>query len=251
MLNNKWIVSNKEISDKKTAFLYTLLLMDCEKNTFKTDKLHILSAKNLGIGDFVDCDLNPLNQQYNQEKSDIAIVQYSSVFDITKNTNIKKISFFGAKTGCFDTYLDASDQEFPIRRGDTLSLFMFRNKNNPLNINKKPTYLTFKMMENITLNKKSPYFEAVYNNCSGVLENVITVGIGLAGTAKVSTKKNLFISSPKMGFASSIVSSQNVLFSSRPGDELLIERRPRNNSYEILRNLTMDNMRQNFLINQI
>lgn len=241
MLNDKWIISDKKATSDRNRFLYTLILVDCEDDTFKKDVVHQNSAKNMPLGAFVDYNLNPITDQYKYSNTDIATVEATSIFNIGESADIKRVALFGDYTGCFDIFVQESVSEFPIRRGDIISIFKFIDKNEKT--------IVIKMMENLTTGHKSPNYEYVTNNCNGKFEDVIITGIGAAGTSiNKPSQKHLLIHSPKFGYVSSVVSSSDVMFFTRTGDKLLVERQPRQSTFNVLRNITVDNMRTAFLL---
>lgn len=243
MLNNKWIISDKERVASKPGYLYTLILIDGDINLYKTDHIHVQSDKNLNIGDFFDYNLNPLNIHYKTEQTDIANVEFANTFNVG-NADLQKISLFGINTGCFNAFITKQGLDFPIRRGDELSIFAI--KGDPVN---SPTgFMTFKLMQNLTTDQKSPDFEYVVDNFEGNFEELVVVGRGAAGTNEEPAKKGMLISSPKFGYIYSVVSSKETLFFTRTNDKLLIERNPRTNAFEILRNITADNIRAGYLL---
>ena len=241
MLDNKWIISDKKTTSDHNRFLYTLILVDNESDTFPKDVVHRNSDKKLTLGTFVDYNLNPIENQYRYSNTDIATVEATSVFDIGPSDDIKRVALFGERTGCFDIFVQESTSEFSIHRGDVISTFKF--------ISKDRKSIIIKMMQNLTTGHMSPNYAYVYNNCDGVFEDVIITGIGAAGTnLKTPSKKHILIHSPKFGYVSSVVSSSDVMFFTRTGDKLLVEKQPRQSTFNILRNLTVDNMRSEFLL---
>ena len=242
MLNNKWIVSEKETTYDYNRFLYTIILVDGEYGTFKKDVVQRDSSKNILVGTFVDYNLNPVENQYKYSNTDIATIEASSTFNIGGSDDFKRVSLFGERTGCFDTFVQKSTSEIPIRRGDIISTFKFISKN-------KKTII-IKMMENLTTRHRSPNYEYVINNCDGKFENVLVTGVGAAGINETPSQKHLLIHSPKFGYVSSIVSSLDPLFFTRTGDKLLVERSVNNPAFEILRNITVDNMRTEFVLSR-
>ena len=249
MLNNKWIITDKEPVATKSGYLYTLILVDGDVDLFKTEQNHIYSEKNLNIGDFFDCDLNPLTIHYKPEHSDIATVEYADIYNVGSN-KLRKLSFFSDCMGCFDTIIPTADQEFPVKRGHIISTFMRNDPQNPLNINKSQDFFVFKMMKNLTTDQKSPLFEKIIDNYNGVFEDLVVVGIDNPGTNDKPAHKGMLINSPKFGYVHSIIPSTEFLFFTRPKDKLLIERNPENGTFEILRNITIDNIRSDYLLNQ-
>ena len=247
MLNNKWIISEKEPTpDNK--FLYTMLLIDCDENVFKTYRRHVKSAHKLQIGAFVDYNLNSIENQYKYSNTDIATVEAATVFNIGKSDDIKRVSLFGEKTGCFDAFVAQSKVEFAMHRGDIISTYMFDPVTFSLNKDKISASIMFKFMQNTTTGRVSPKYEYVLNNCDGVFEDVIVTGIGATGVNKEPSKKHLLIHSEKFGYMSSVVSSLDVMFFTRQGDKLLVEKQPRKPTFNVLRNITVDNMRTAFLL---
>lgn len=249
MLNNKWIISNKEQVTSRPEYLYTLILVDGNPNLYKTECQHICSKLNLNIGNFVDCDLKPLSNHYKSEHTDIATVEFTNTYNIG-SPELRKFSFFSSSIGCFDALITKSIQEFPVRRGDNVSVFMRKDPLNPLNINKSPDYFVFKMMKNLTTDQKSPYFEEIIDNYDGVFEDLVVVGVDPAGINETPAKKYLFLKSNKFGYSGSVIPSDEYLFFTRPNDKLLIERDPNDGTFEILRNITADNIRTEFILNQ-
>jgi len=248
MLDDKWIISEKEPAINKPGFLYTLLLVDCDVNNFKTDQMHIVSSQNLNIGDFVDSNLNPLKHQYNPQYSDVATVEMAHISNTGGDDTLKKVSFFGDHSGCFNAFIITTNQEFPIRRGDIISAFMFKKLNNPLNIDKDPHSFTFKQMENLTLGLRSPNYEYIYNNYAGDFEDIIVTGIGSAGINEEPAKKTLLVYSKRFGYVLYTISSAQTLFFTEAGDKLLVQRKPGKTAYDILQNITVDAIRTYYLL---
>jgi len=240
MLNNKWIISDKQTSSDHNHFLYTMILVDCEYGPFKKDVIYRDSDKNLTVGAFVDYNLNPIENQYKYSNTEIATVEAATVFNVGKYDDFKRVALFGENTGCFDIFVQKSTSEFSIHRGDVISVFKFINKN------KKE--IIIKMMHNLTTGDISPNYDYVLNNCNGKFEDVIVTGIGAAGVNKEPSKKHLLIHSEKFGYMSSVVSSLDIMFFTRQGDKLLVEKQPRKSTFNVLRNITVDNMRTAFLL---
>ena len=180
--------------------------VDGDINLFETEQNHIYSEKNLNIGNFCDCDLNPLTIHYKPEHSDIATVEYTDTYNVGTN-KLRKFSFFSDCMGCFDTIIPTADQEFPVKRGHEISVFMRNDPRNPLNINKSPYYFVFKMMRNLTTGAKSPDFEYIIDNYNGIFENLVVVGVGNPGTNEKPARKGMLIHSPKFGYIHSIIPS--------------------------------------------
>ncbi len=244
MLTNKWIISDKETVPTKSGFLYTLILVDGDPSLYKTEINHIYSEKNLNLGDFTDYDLNPLNRHYNSDKTDIATVEFAKTYNVGDN-RLKKLSLFGLRSGCFYSYAK-KDQDFPIKRGDTLSVFVMKD----LSFNMGKDEVAFKLMQNLTTGRKSPDFEYVIDNFNGFFYELVATGVDSAGTNETPATKGMLIYSPKFGYNYRVVSTNEVLFFTRTNDKLLVEHNPRNNTFEVLRNITTDNIRTEFVLNQ-
>lgn len=244
MLINKWVVLNKEPVSTKAGYLYTLILVDWGVSIFKTNQHHIYSEKNLKIGDFVDCDLNPLSYHYKTENCDIATVESTRTHNITDQDS-KKFLLFSNRFGCFDLTCTKDSRPFSMKRGDEISILV---RNDPLhkeNANNHRDFFVFRLMKNLTTDETSPYFTdniSDYGINDSQFEDLVIVGAGAMGTNKKPAKKHMLINSPRFGYISTLATSNENLFYAKPDDKLLIERNPKTNSFEILRNMTADNM---------
>lgn len=248
MLTNKWIISDKESIPTKSGYLYTIILVDCDKSLFKTEQDHIYSEKNLHIGAFVDSQLNPLTDYFKPEYCDTAKVVFTHTYNV-ENQELKRVSFFSAEYGCFDTFMHYNFNNFSMSRGDEISVLIRNEPESRLNTNNSRNFFTFRVLQNLTTNQKNPYSYDI-DDFNGDFQEFFVVGIGSAGTKQEPSKKYMLINSPRFGYISMIVSSKDTLFFTRPNDELLVERNPKTDSYEVLRNITADNMRAAYILNQ-
>lgn len=248
MLKNKWIISDKEEIPKTSGFLYTLILVDGETDIYKTEIQHVCSDTDLHIGDFVGHDLNPLTKQYRAEYSDIATVEFTKIYN--GNNKLKKVLFFDEKYGSFEVILETDYQKISMKRGDEISVFIVNNPSSPLNIEKTPDFLQFKILQNLVSGQKIENYEYFFENYSGTLKTMIVVGIDNVGTGETPAMKTMLINSPKFGYILSSVSPNETLFHTRAKDKLLIERDHQTGNIEILRNITIDNIRTAYVLNQ-
>ncbi len=249
MLDNKWIISKKEQLVDKNGYLYTLMLLDGNSSLFGTNVRRIYSEKSLNVGDFSDCNLNPLSAYYNPGRLDVATVEYTVTYKCEKSESVK-ISLFGGRSGCFDAIMSESDFDFPIKRGDTVSVFRFFPKCDMPQDQSRCHSFMFKIMQNLTTGRKSPEFEYITDNYVGNFERAVIVGMGCAGTMEKPATKAMFVTSPKFGCFHMLFSSNQTLFFTRAGDKLLIKRNPVNGTAEVLRNITADAIRAAYITNQ-
>ena len=249
MLDNKWIISNKEQICNKSGYLYTIMLLDGDASLFGTDVRRVYSEKNLNVGDFADCNLNSLDCYYNSARADVATVQYTATYKLEDSDSVK-ISFFGCNSGCFDAVLSESDFDLPIKRGDSVSVFRFLPKTDTQKNQSRCHSFMFKIMQNLSSGRKSPDFEYIIDSYAGNLENAVIVGMGYAGTMERPATKAMFVTSPKFGCFHMLISSDQTLFFTHANDKLLIKRNSLNGTGEVLRNITADAIRASYLTNQ-
>lgn len=243
MLNDKWIIADKEYINKTREYLYTLVAADCYKSTFKTTHLHLCSDQEYRIGDFRDSDLNPLNEQYDESKTDIATVVCSKQINPVKQ--FKRIALFGKYSGYFFTNVDTGKPGLPVKRGDTVSVFKYNDPRDEAPTAQASNFLMFNMMYNHTTGAKHPAYEYIVNNNEGVFEDVIITGVNSLNETNIPASRWMLVESPKFGYVSMDVKPSNLLVFSRPGDKLLVERVSSFNDYtqyNVLRNITTDNM---------
>ena len=241
MLYNKWIIVKKERPvNQVELFMYTLVMVD-SKLSKKTDmRKQTFSKKQFKIGSFIDDNLNPLSEQYNESESDIATVQSAKVITPKKqNENNYRVSFFNSALGDFDVTITPNRIPFAMKRGDTI---LVRAQITPT--------LQIKFVKNLSTGAKSKFYNSrKTKNKQESFQKLVIIGIDRCKSKTDYAKKHVLTYSEKFGYASFILSTSNIEYSARIGDELLLakHKHKKTSDFEILRNLTIDKMRSEFL----
>ena len=239
MLNNKWIIVNKEEPvDNVGLFVYTLVMVDSNISKKVDMRKQMFSKKHFKIGSFIDDNLNSLSEQYSEPNTDIAIVQSTKLITpIQKDKTNYRVSFFNGDFGDFDIIMSPNKIPFSMKRRDTI-----------LVCNEKKQDLTIRFVKNITTGEKSIFYNDKKNR-NKHFTKVIVLATDKCNQKTDSVQKHLLTYSKKFGYTSFIVSTQDIEYSARIGDKLLLEQKltKQTQNFEILRNLTIDTMRSQFL----
>ena len=242
MLNDKWIITAKT-ADKYTpgAYWYDILPVDREQGeTLETYSKYLWSEKDFEISKYTDNNLNPIAEQYEKLDTDTAFVEMTS--NPVQKTIVRQLSVFGRRFGEFNLLLDVRGAPFRIERGHSILLrWGYQDFANGVPI--------FSMLYNLTTKQKAkdfPKSKHDFGNC----DTVVVLGIDSINPVKV-TSKHLLVYSQKFGYVSCLFYENNPEFSSRVGDNLVIERYHDRNvdrdCYNILANTTIDKMRTAFV----
>lgn len=237
---DKWIITDKELSiNNSKKFRYTICWLDYPTtiqgsiNDIKT----IYSFDNFNIGDLVDSNLKPLEQQYAKLDTDIMIVQSTCFLPFKKSkTILSKLSLFDPICGdcCAFKTIDG-DEEPHLERGGMLWADCSKNENG--------TY-SYNLLENVC--GIDPY-ELGYEDMPYMHKIVIT-GLNLYSLEGEKIKKHLLAYSENNDcYASFCIPQDKTEYYSEIGDKLLVEKKFTENgnpTFNILQNISVDYMRK-------
>ena len=240
MLYNKWIIVKKEKPvDTVGLFMYTLVMVDSKLSKKQDMRRQTFSKKQFKIGSFIDDNLNPLSEQYNPAKTDIATVQSTKVISPTgQNKSNYRVSFFNDVLGDFDITITLDRIPFAMKRGDTVL------------VRAQTTHeLQIKFVKNLSTGAKSKFYNPRNKGRKESFQKVIIIGINRCRPQTDYAKKHVLTYSEKFGYSSFILTTSNIEYPVRIGDKLLLQKHQhkKTSDFEILRNLTIDEMRTGFL----
>lgn len=257
MLQDKWIITKKTPVKNSSGFLYTMILVDSyEEGLMHTTKF---SYKQLHLGSYTDSDLNPLEKQYNIAKADVAVVTMAHISTKAKDVGMKKINCFGKRFDDFDTMFYADQAPFKVERGQTILLReRTRYSDNVDEFDKHcGGFAEYDLLQNTTTGKMSrEHAERRGKKAGGSCDNVLVLGINTYALTSGGNvfSKNLLTHGQKFGTIMFNAIFDTIPFYTEYGDTVLIEKSTNANTnetnYEILRNLTVDKMRTEFILKQ-
>lgn len=274
MLRNSWVITDKEpILGKRGHFNYTILPVDGTSGAYDEDGdaemwgQCIQSIQNLDVGTHTNDELTPLHEIYEAYNTDIATVEFTRI-DLQQFDAVR-LYLFGRRFGEFYFLMDPEHQVFKIKRGDYLMIQRTYDCSNICEIRDddydddddedvqdRPPVVgipLFHPLYNITTKQKSKYY-ATADIKDEDCDKVVVLGKTPKEDSKRDLSKLLFINSRKFGrHICCCFDEYEPEFRTRTGDKVLLQKyRSRNTGryeYRILSNLTIDSMRNKFLLN--
>ena len=276
MLRNTWIIIDKEpVQGQKRTSNYTIIPVDPELGVYDGDgnadewSLCIPSVRNLDIGTHTDDELTPLNELYRGRTTDIAIVESTQIN--THKFNSIRISVFGRIFGEIYFLMDPKHPSLNIKRGDYIMLHRTYDDSNirkvyneedddddedecPKQCSQLVGIPIFHPLYNLTTKQTSSYFERVQEDVLDDCCKMVVLSKTPTENTNYDIRKHLLINSRKFGRHISYFAEESAPeFRAEPGDKILLEKYWDKNTgryeYRILSNLTVDSMRNKFLLN--
>ena len=258
MLNDKWIITEKDF-EKNGMITYTMKSVDMLGA--KTEPKKITTSKNdIYVGSYTDSKLNSLSKKYIPTT---APIQYSKtpIYDIgtirfseltqydNKNKLFWFIKFFNGLYGDFYSALPNYCEASFFNLGDIISLAIKHST-------EKIPYFVFS--KNLTTGQRIDDFDGIEdtNDLSKYQDFIVLAKCKCEQIENPTIVNEVLIDSQKFGLlhASFQYLYHLPLYVSKPGDKLLLEGKfiPRTNicTVDVLRNITIDNMRSGFLLSQ-
>ncbi len=277
MIRNNWIITDKDsIRGVKGFFRYTIMPVDAESDSCldEDDQAYsecINSKRNLAIGTYTNDELTPLQELYNLRKAntDIATIEYTQINIHTMDA--VRLAVFGRQFGEFYFLMDPEHMPLKIRRGDHIMIERTYDTSNIREIHdpcdedddeddetptERPPVVgvpIFHPLYNITTKQKSKYFVSM-EEMPEDWDNVVVLDKSPTESMNYNICKYLLIHSRKFRrHISFCVEEYTPEFRAKAGDKILLEKywnkNTERNEYRILSNLTIDSMRNKFLIN--
>lgn len=257
MLNDKWIITEKDF-EKNGQITYSMKSVDMRGATNKSKK--ITNNKNdIFVGSYTDSKLNSLSKKYMPTSAvikhsqtpvyDIGTVKYSKLTNYDdKNGLFWFVKFFNGSYGDFYSALPNHYDDSFFNLGDIISLGIKHS-------DEQVPYFIFS--KNLTTGREIDSFDDPDDaNVSGYQDFVVLGKTKCEQAEKPTIVNEVLINSQKFGLLH--VRFQFLyhlpLYMTKVGDKLLLEGKyqPSTNicNVDILRNITIDNMRSSFLLSQ-
>lgn len=244
MLTDKWIITDKTFNNNGTI-TYTMKSVDIW-HTIPDKKLTSIRDKAF-VGTYTDSELNSISKKYNNFCCDIGTVESTRLINYNPNEELFCfLKFFNGKFGDFYSALpfDCSNKLFAPK--DRILLGMQKTQDGM-------PYFVF--VKNITTGKSIDDFETDAKTTD--YQEFVVIGKGQTEIQEDTKIANeVIIKTYKFGTLRTEFSflGSLPLFITKPGDKLLIECRynPIHRKYfvDILRNITVDNIRSEYLLSQ-
>ena len=245
MFKDKWIITDKTFRQDGTIS-YDMQTVDIHSIAAKT---LVTTTNNVFVGSYTDADLNPLPQiqtsgKYSYDIGTIKFAKYANYN--TKNELFYFFKFFNATIGDFYAAIP-TEEKFNgaiFNAGDRVSLALRKTRDDI------PYFIAGK---NLTTGKELDF--GIYDDkpASGFQEFVV---LGKGETEQDNEKTNItndvIIQSKQFGLFHARFSFLHALplFISKPGDKILLCGNRATREVDILRNITIDNLRTEFLLSQ-
>lgn len=256
MLDDKWIITEKDFN-KNGQITYSMKSVDMRGATNKSKK--ITSNKNdVFVGSYTDSNLNSLSKKYVPTSAiikhsqapvyDIGTVKYSKLTNYdTNNELFWFVKFFNGSYGDFYSALPNNHDASFFNLGDVISMGIKQS-------NEKVPYFIFS--KNLTTGQEIDDFDNMDDNISDYQEFVVIGKTKCEQTEKPTIVNEVIINSRQFGLLHIRFKFlyHLPLYMTKIGDKLLLEGKynPSTNicTVDILRNITVDNMRSEFLLSQ-
>lgn len=281
MLRNNWVIIDKDpIRGVTGCFRYTIMPVDAESGSCldEDDEAYsecIDSKRNLDIGTYTDDELTPLQELYNSRKAntDIATLEYTQINIGTMDA--VRVAVFGRRFGELYFLMDPEHMPLKMQRGNHIMIERTYDASNireipepyaeddeddedeeDEDIKKRPPVVgvpIFHPLYNITTRQKSRYFTSM-GEMPEDWDNVVVLDKSPTERTNYNIHKYLLVYSRKFKrHISFLVEEYTPEFRSKAGDKILLEKYWNKNTgrheYRILSNLTIDSMRNKFLLN--